>query len=69
MKCVDEHLVEALDVVVVRRANDKGEGRLGLCKEIFHVLGIIMALMERPTFQQQGRLRGSAVVRAGTEQW
>ena len=39
MECVDERLVEALDVVIVRRANNGGEGRLGLCKEIFCALG------------------------------
>ena len=39
MQCVDERLVEALDVVVVRRADDGGEGRLGLREEIFRVLG------------------------------
>ena len=36
---VDERPVEALDVVVVRRSDDGGEGRLGLRKEIFGVLG------------------------------
>ena len=39
MECVDKRLVEVLDVVVVRRANDGGEGRLGLREEIFRVLG------------------------------
>ena len=38
MQCVDERLIEALDVVVVRRANNRGEGRLGLREEIFCVL-------------------------------
>ena len=39
MECVDERLFEAFDVVIVRRAHDKGEGHLGLHKEIFCVLG------------------------------
>ena len=39
MQCVDERLVEALDVVVVRRANNGGAGCLGLRKDIFSVLG------------------------------
>ena len=37
--CVDERLIEALYVVVVRRSDDGGEGRLGLCEAIFSVLG------------------------------
>ena len=39
MECVDKRLVEALDVLVVWRADDGGEGRLGLRKEISCVLG------------------------------
>ena len=38
LECVDERLVEAFDVVVVWRANDGGDGRLGLREEIFCVL-------------------------------
>ena len=37
--CVDERFIEALYVVVVRRSDDGGEGRLGLCEAIFSVLG------------------------------
>ena len=36
---VDERLVEALDVVVIWLADDGGEGRLGLRKEILGILG------------------------------
>ena len=39
LKSVDEGLVEAIDVVVIGRANNWGEGSLGLRKEIFCVLG------------------------------
>ena len=38
LKGVDEGLVEALDIVVVGRADDGGEGCLGLRKEIFRIL-------------------------------
>ena len=36
---VDKGLVEALDVIIVGRADDGGEGRLGLCEDIFHIFG------------------------------
>ena len=36
---VDEGFVEPLDVIIVRRADDGGEGRLGFCEEIVCVLG------------------------------
>ena len=39
LESVDEGLVELLDVVVVGRADDRGEGRLSFCEEIFSVLG------------------------------
>ena len=38
LECVDKGLVEAFDVFVVGRADNGGEGRLGLCEEIFLVL-------------------------------
>ena len=39
LQSVDERLVEALDVVVVWRTDNRGKGRLGLREEIFSVLG------------------------------
>ena len=36
---VDEGLIEVLEVVGVERTDDKDEGRLGLCEEIFCILG------------------------------
>ena len=36
---VDKGLLEALDVVIVGRADDGGKGRLGLREEIFLILG------------------------------
>ena len=36
---IDKRLVEALDAVVIRSADDGGEGRLSLRDEIFGILG------------------------------
>ena len=76
MQCVDERLVEALDVVVVWRADDRGEVRLGLREEIFCVLrgihgsdGEVDVPTARAAFRWRGRRRGSAVVIVGTDQW
>ena len=77
MECVDERLVEALDVVVVWRAKDRGEGRLGLHKEIICALGVSYGSDGKgdvPKARAMGREcsgeRGDrAVVRAVEEVW
>ena len=44
---VDKGFAEALDLVVVGRTDDGGEGRLGLREEIFCALGGVMVLTTR----------------------
>ena len=66
---IDERLVEAIDVVVVWRADDGVEGRLSLREEIFGVLGSghDWVLTVRVSFRWRERRGGSAVVSAGTK--
>ena len=71
LKVVDERLVEALDVVVVQRADNEGEGRLSLREEIFGDLrsGHDWVSTVRVSFRCRGRRGGRAVVSVGNEQW
>ena len=77
MQCVDERLVEALDVVVIRRADNRGEGHLGLREEIFRVFGGSHGSDREgnvPTERVEGRERigergDRAVVSAVEEVW
>ena len=71
---VDKRLVETLDIVVVRRAGNGGEGCLSLREEVLgnlgsgHVRGsTVVVLFQRR--EQRERRGGSAVGSAGTEKW
>ena len=68
---VDERLVEALDIVVVRSADNGGEGCLSLREEILGDLGSghDRVLTVVVSFRWRERRGGSAVVIAGTKQW
>ena len=68
---VDERLVEALEVVVVWRADDRGEGCLSLREEILGDLGSGHDWVStvRGSFRWRERQGGSAVVIMGTENW
>ena len=47
LECVDERLVEAFDVVIVRRSDNGGEGAWASAKRSFAYLGVVMVLTAR----------------------
>ena len=68
---VHERLVEALDVVVIWRADDRGEGRLSLREKIFGVLGSGHDWVPtvRVSFRWREKRGGSTVVSVGNKLW
>ena len=68
---VDLRIVEALDVVIVWRADDGGEGCLSLREEILGDLGSGHDRVSTVvvSFRWRDRRGKSAVVSAGTKQW
>ena len=69
LEYIDELLVEAFDIVIVQRADNGGEGPLGLCEGIFCVLGGIhgsdgkgVALKARVTRRERSGERGDRAV-------
>ena len=71
LQVVDKRLVETLDIVVVWRADDGGEGCLNLRKEVLGKLGsgYVRVLTVVVLFRWRERRGGRAVVSAGTNQW